>query len=83
MVPSLNEDKLLDPVRVLKCYLKRTKKFRNFGQDQAKLGLFLSFMEPHKPVTSQTIAKWLVRVIKLAYEERSFNTGDRTSLGSI
>ena len=69
VVPAFSEDKLLDPVRVLKCYLKRTKKFRNFGQDQAKMGLFLSFMEPHKPVTSQTIAKWLVRVIKLAYED--------------
>ena len=54
MVPAFNEDKLLDPVRVFKCYLKRTKKFRNFGQDQAKLGLFLSFMEPHKPVNTQS-----------------------------
>ena len=69
VVPAFNEDTLLEPVRVLKCYLKRTKMFRNFGQDQAKLGLFLSFMEPHKPVTSQTIAKWIVRVIKLAYDD--------------
>ena len=53
VVLAFNEDKLFDPVRVLKCYLKRTKKFRNFGQDQAKLGLFLSFMEPHTPVNSQ------------------------------
>ena len=67
VVPAFNEDKQLDPVRVLKCYQKTTKMFRNFGQDQAKLGLFISFMEPHKPVTSQTIAKWIVRVIKLAY----------------
>ena len=53
VLPTFNEDKLLDQVRVLKCYLKRTKKFRNFGQDQAKLVLFLSFMEPQKPVNSQ------------------------------
>ena len=53
----------------LKCYLKRTKKLRDFGQDQAKLGLVLSFMEPHKPLTCRTISKWLVRVIKMAYDD--------------
>ena len=68
VVPAFKQDMLLDPVRVLKCYLSRTKKFRNFGKDQAKLGLFLSFVEPHNPVTSQTIAKWIVRIIKLAYQ---------------
>ena len=69
VVPAFKGDKLLDPVRLLKCYLKRTKKFRNFGQSQAKMGLFLSFVEPHKPVTCQTISKWLVKVIKLAYDD--------------
>ena len=54
-VPSFSQDSLLDPVRVLKVYLKRTKKFREFGQDQAKFSLFLSVVEPHKSVTSQTI----------------------------
>ena len=68
VVPAFKQDTLLDPVRVLKYYLSRTKKFRNFGKDQAKLGLFLSFVEPHNPVNSQTIAKWVVRIIKLAYQ---------------
>ena len=26
-------------------------------------------VEPHKPVTSQTISKWIVSLIKLAYED--------------
>ena len=68
-VPSFSQDSLLDPVRVLKVYLKRTKKFREFGQDQAKFSLFLSVVEPHKPVTSQTISKWIVSLIKLAYKD--------------
>ena len=49
--------------------MKRTKKFREFGQDQAKFSLFLSVVEPHKPVTSQTISKWIVSLIKLAYKD--------------
>ena len=68
-VPSFSQDSLLDPVRVLKFYLKKTKKFRKFGQDQAKFSLFLSVVEPHKPVTSQTISKWIVSLIRLAYED--------------
>ena len=68
-VPTYSQNKLLDPVRILKCYLKRTKKFRNFGQYQEKNNLFLSFVEPHRPVSCQTISKWLVRIIKLAYED--------------
>ena len=68
-VPSFSQDKSLDPVRVFKSYLKRTKKFRNFGREQTKFSLFLSFVEPHKPVISQTISKWLVSLIKLAYED--------------
>ena len=68
-MPSFSQDSLLDPVRVLKFYLKTTKKFRKFGQDQANFSLFLSVVEQHKPVTSQTISKWIVSLIKLAYED--------------
>lgn len=70
-VPSFSQDSSLDPVRILKTYLKRTKKFRNFGQDQAKFSLFLSCVEPHKPVTAQTLSKWIVKLIRLAYEDPS------------
>ena len=70
-IPSFSQDKTLEPVRVLRAYLKRTKKFSNFGQVQVKFSLFLSCMKPHKPVTSQTISKWLVKLIKLAYEDPS------------
>ena len=70
-VPSFSRDKTLDQVRALRAYLKRTKKFRNFGQDQVKFSLFLSCMKPHKPLTSQTISKWLVKLIKLADDDPS------------
>ena len=32
-VSSFSQDKSLDPVRVLKSYLKKTEKFRNFGHE--------------------------------------------------
>lgn len=62
-VPAFEKDKKLDPARVLRFYLKQTKSFRK----DENSGLFLSVNEPHNVVTSQTISKWLVKVIKLAY----------------
>lgn len=64
-VPAFKEDKKLDPTRVLKFYLKKTKEFRK----DENSGLFLSVNNPHNPVTSQTISKWLVKIIKLAYAD--------------
>lgn len=60
-----NKIKKLDPARVLKFYLKKTKEFRN----EENSGLFLSINQPHTTVTSQTISKWLVKIIKLAYSD--------------
>ena len=36
-----------------------------------KFSLFLSCMKQHKPVTSQTISKWLVKLIELTYDDPS------------
>ena len=66
-IPSFEGDKRLDPTRILKFYLEKTKDFRK----EENTGLFLSIKEPHKTVTVQTIAKWLVQIIKLAYMDSS------------
>ena len=50
-------------------YLKKTSSFRS--SDGEKTGFFLSVNEPYNPVTSQTIFKWLVQLIKLAYTDFS------------
>lgn len=68
-VPSFKEDKRLDPTRALKVYLKKTSCFRS--SEGENTGFFLSVNEPHNPVTSQTISKWLVQLIKLAYTDPS------------
>ena len=36
-------------------------------------------MKPHKPVTSQTISKWLVKLVKLAYDYPSMKVKGHSS----
>ncbi|CAC5396319.1 unnamed protein product [Mytilus coruscus] len=55
-IPSYQSDKLLDPKR------NSDSEFEN--------KLFLSFIEPHKPVTSQTISFWIANAIKYAYNKK-------------
>ena len=64
-VPTFPGNKQLDPKRALAVYLKKTEAFRR-EEKSDELKLFLSFIEPHRPVSSQTIGKWLVNTIKLA-----------------
>lgn len=66
-VPSF-EDKLLDPKRALTYYLKKTDSFR--GVDRQDSRIFLAICNPHKPVTCQTIASWIVNTIQMAYNEK-------------
>lgn len=69
-VPSFPRNKLLDPKRAVYLYLKRTDEFRkNSGSDETKL--FLGLNKPHKPVTSQTISRWIVQLIKKAYKMKN------------
>ncbi|CAC5426474.1 unnamed protein product [Mytilus coruscus] len=66
-VPCFKDNKKLDPKRAIAIYLKRTEKVR---KDEGKL--FLSLVKPFKPVSSQTIARWIVNTIKMAYGEDDF-----------
>ena len=51
-------DKLC-PITTLKQYLERTQSWRS----EATSSLFLSFVKPHKPVTTSTISRWLKSVL--------------------
>lgn len=76
-VPAFPENKLLDPKRCLHAYLKRTQLFRkNKGKTSDKL--FLATKKPHQPVSSQTISKWIVRLIKFCYKKK-----DKTVSGRV
>ena len=51
--PSFSEDPLLCPVHTLKSYESATGSLRG---EQSRL--FISFIKPHKPVSSSSIARW-------------------------
>ena len=59
--PSFPENIKLCPVRSLTMYIERTKVLR--GDNNR---LFVSFIKPHRAVTSSTIARWLKEVMAAA-----------------
>ena len=55
--------------RALFVYETKTEIFKNLSKEQTNK-LFLSLLEPHTPVTLQTISKWSVQTIQIAYENK-------------
>ena len=52
--PRFPENTKMCPAQSLDMYVDRTKTLRGDNTQ-----LFISFIKPHKPVTSSTIARWL------------------------
>ena len=61
MLPVFNQNSQLCPVESLKEYIQRTTSLHSGKQ------LFVSFNAPYKPVTTQTISRWLREVLQLAH----------------
>ena len=59
-IKAFCEDPRVDPVYYLNCYVKRTVKLRGDHKQ-----LFISFQRPYKPVSVQTISRWIVQTLKL------------------
>ena len=70
-VPSFSEKESLDPKRAISIYLEKTKEIRQKLNVSDRGKLFLAIKEPHKPVTSVTIANWIVQTVKEAYSDKS------------
>ena len=62
---SFPPDRRLCFVNYLKQYEKVTKNLRQKTENTQNL-LFISYVKPHKPVTSATIARWVKTVLSLA-----------------
>ena len=62
---SFTKDTCLCVVQCLKAYEEATKNHRHMRPD-IPAPLFLSYIQPHKPVTSQRIAHWIKDSIKRA-----------------
>ena len=60
--PSFSSDKRLCPKEALQAYAARTESFRDEGKDK----LLLSYVKPHSPISSSSVARWIVTLLKLA-----------------
>ena len=60
-------------------YVNRTSKLRSEGQSS----LFISYQKPHNSVSKQTIASWIVNVVRQAYDdsERKVNAHSTRAIG--
>ena len=56
---SFKEDPRICVVKTIKDYIQRISSWRSPGQNQ----LFLSYIKPHKPICSSTIARWLKQTL--------------------
>ena len=61
-LPSFSSDKRLCPKEALQAYAARTESFRGEGKDK----LLLSYVKPHNPISSSSVARWIVTLLKLA-----------------
>ena len=59
--PSFSSDKRLCPKEALQAYAARTESFRGEGKDK-----LLSYVKPHSPISSSSVARWIVTLLKLA-----------------
>ena len=68
-VPCFKKNRKLDPKRAVEIYVKRTSEFRSSSEMEMIRQLFLTINKPHKAASRQTIASWIVSLIKLAYSD--------------
>ena len=59
-----SEDEDLCPVKVIDCYEERSRQWRN--EEYFPSSLFLSYVKPHAPLSSQSIARWIKEIIELS-----------------
>ena len=59
--PKFTGNEHLCPVRSLNLYIERTRELRGDNEQ-----LFISFIKPHHPVSSPTIARWLKLIMESA-----------------
>ena len=65
LVPAFPLDKRLCPKATIQAYLHRTESFRGTGSDR-KSKLLLSYVKPHNPITSSSVARWLMSMLTSA-----------------
>lgn len=73
VLPCYEERPQICPVKTLQCYLNVTESLRS-----GHFHLFLSFRQPHRNVTSQTISRWVKDTLRLCGIDVSIFTAHST-----
>ena len=60
--PHFNQDRCLSVAHSLRLYLHRTRFLRALSQYQ----LFISYSPPHKPVTKDSLSRWVKNILRSA-----------------
>ena len=68
-VPCFRKNKKLDPKTAVQIYVNRTSKLRSRDSEGQVNNLFILYQKPHNSVSRQTIASWIVKVVKQAYDD--------------
>ena len=78
---SFPEDENLCVVICISDYISRTKSWRDVNDETDRSRLLLSYVKPHNPIVSSSIARWLKETIQKAGISRVF-TGHSTRSAS-
>ncbi len=85
IVPAFEGDSLICPLQCLTSYIGRTSPLRSESKEGP---LFISFLKPHKLVSSASVARWLKSVLSsagiegfTAHSTRGAGTSKATSSG--
>ena len=59
--------------------MKKTENLRKKTDGSSEDKVFLAINEPHQPDTAQTLSKWIVETIRLAYTDSIFKVKDHST----
>ena len=70
---------IIEPKRALYWYLKKIQSLRVKSDGTTEKTIFLALNKPHPPISAQTISNWIVKTIKMAYENKNIKVKARTT----
>ena len=80
VIPKYARDKRICPVTCLRTYIRRSAPLRKETKQ-----LFISYVKPHKAVTSASVARWITYIMRLAgfkaHSTRSASTSKAIAMG--
>ena len=80
--PAFPANKNLCPKLTISSYISRTESFRGNAQER-KNKLLLSYVKPHNPISSSSVARWILTFLNLAGIDTSVYKAHSTRIASV